>query len=853
MKLLAKLLLFILLGTIPVDKINSQVNFDTETYQTFLTTNQSYSTDQILEANPPQTDYYVKRQFPASPHEIACFPSIDSVYQFTNYEKQLLTQNHFMVTERQRNNSWAQSFIQIYSNDLPLFISSDFILHSLHRSYDEILMELEKELLEPNLKILLQSMYDSYTDLYQKYSQNSDMLPALSDVDLYIAVALSLSKNNTYLPQHSNREMYDLVMNAIEVQQLVNLNLFTDDRIRKLDFSQYKPRGHYTHEFYEEGNLRTLKDYFVTMMWLGRIDFLLTGPPENPWETDWTQEELQRMQIAAVLLNELLNTCGDKNLLDTHENIISFLVGPDDNLTPDELTSLVSDHLESPEDILNENNFDVFTNALNASDDYGQKIMSNFFYVDPKSSDPGKLPVSYKLLGQKFILDSYIASEVVYDRIVWDEDKIYRGMPDPLDVMAVLGNEDALMLMQDEMKKFHYAYKINALQELISYYDDGFWEQSLYNSWLSAIRTLNPPETSDNLPYFMQTTAWHHEKLNTQLTSWAELRHDNILYAKQSYTGATGCSFPYTYIEPYPSLYQKIKKIAYDAQHFFDDLLGSDHKITRFYESYGNLMSHFTNIAEKELNAIPLNDTEVTFLKTMINGTMASGPSISGWFNDLFYTPYKAYGEDFIVADIHTQPTDEHGNVVGNVYHVGSGYINQGVFFAPNPVRPKQIMAFTGPVASFHYDITSNFERHSDEEWETKFGMQSDMPKRPDWVNIYLANEKGEAYPDGRKLHGKTYTGKLTNVYEPKLSDYLLAFPNPARNKINIRLMLNNQSDIQATIYDMRGRVVQRMHHTRLLPAEHNLVMNIDHLQPGQYIVQIQLDKEMITKKITIL
>ena len=75
--------------------------------------------------------------------------------------------------------------------------------------------------------------------------------------------------------------------------------------------------------------------------------------------------------------------------------------------------------------------------------------MSNFFYVDPYSSDPGQLPVSFKLLGQKFLIDSYVLSEVVYDRIIVDNKKIYRGLPDPLDVMAVMGNEDAIFLLVD--------------------------------------------------------------------------------------------------------------------------------------------------------------------------------------------------------------------------------------------------------------------------------------------------------------------------------------------------------------------------------------------------------------------
>ena len=68
----------------------------------------------------------------------------------------------------------------------------------------------------------------------------------------------------------------------------------------------------------------------------------------------------------------------------------------------------------------------------------------------------------------------------------------------------------------------------------------------------------------------MKSAAWQQEKMNTQLASWSQLRHDNLLYAKQSYTGGTGCSFPYSYIEPYPEFYGRLKQFAQNAGDFFN-------------------------------------------------------------------------------------------------------------------------------------------------------------------------------------------------------------------------------------------------------------------------------------------
>jgi hypothetical protein len=45
-------------------------------------------------------------------------------------------------------------------------------------------------------------------------------------------------------------------------------------------------------------------------------------------------------------------------------------------------------------------------------------------------------------------------------------------------------------------------------------------------------------EDEGDLPLFScRRPHGHQEKINTQLAGWSQLRHDNLLYAKQSYTG----------------------------------------------------------------------------------------------------------------------------------------------------------------------------------------------------------------------------------------------------------------------------------------------------------------------------
>src|SRR5690606_16578956 len=134
-------------------------------------------------------------------------------------------------------------------------------------------------------------------------------------------------------------------------------------------------------------------------------------------------------------------------------------------------------------------------------------------------------------------------------------------IPSTQDILFAFGNDASIQLLQNELKKYPYSSNLAGLRYLIDGYDNDFWKSSVYTCWLNSIRSLNPPQNRGNLPKFMQTAAWWQKTMNTQLANWAEMRHDFMLYAKQSYGGGNGCSYPYGYIEPVPDLYKKIQQL----------------------------------------------------------------------------------------------------------------------------------------------------------------------------------------------------------------------------------------------------------------------------------------------------
>ncbi|MFH1029741.1 MAG: DUF3160 domain-containing protein [bacterium] len=86
------------------------------------------------------------------------------------------------------------------------------------------------------------------------------------------------------------------------------------------------------------------------------------------------------------------------------------------------------------------------------------------------------------------------------------------------------------------------AKKINILKNEFSSYDESVWTQNIYWGWLNCFKPLLS-KYGEGYPFFMQTEEWMKKNLETVLGSYTELKHDTLLYAKQSYTELGGGGF----------------------------------------------------------------------------------------------------------------------------------------------------------------------------------------------------------------------------------------------------------------------------------------------------------------------
>lgn len=783
----------------------AQSLFDVENYKKFLQQNQNLSATQLLQMYPAGS---FKGKISSSVQNAFYYDSVQIKYKLTDYEKSLISKNGFMVSERLNFPSFQQAYAVIFHDDMPVFVSTDAILHAFHSSYDMILQNIERLVIVPKIKALLTNLHSKTGELNAKYASNNEMLNSLKDFDVYFTVALQLlgESESTYYPE--NKAVVNAIIELINSERLAYYSLFGGS-LRAIDFSQFKTRGHYTSTTYP-----ILGKYFKTMMWLGRIEFYLM-PPKSFEITD--PKDVRRQSADSYLILEAAESAGSFQVLDELDKIIGFFVGEQDNVTLPNLRELKKlTGIQSADKMLDSLTHKMFCDTLKNQSYAYQKILSQILTHDPMQPDSIVPASAFMPFGQRFVIDSYITGNVVYDRIISNPKRM---LPSMLDVLFALGNDPASVLLKPELDKYGYSKNLSALRYLLDSYGDNTWYSTIYNMWLNSIKKLNPPQNKTSLPEFMQTAAFWQQKMNTQLASWTELRHDNLLYSKQSYSGGIICSFPYSYVEPFPEFFASMKKMAVTIRDKFNQFdfgeAAYKESVVNYFNRFIEITDTLESIAGKELAGTEFTNDEKTFLQKMLVTNQVCGTPYTGWFPKLFYNSSDFDKQDYLVADMHTSRYDPAGNPVGWVKHCGTGPVNLGVWIAELPGNKK--IAFTGPVMSYYEYTTTDFLRLTDEEWKSTYQLSA---TRPDFVNLYLANSTGATRGEGPDLTG------INDDKEGKISvpeTYLTAqnYPNPFNPETIISFtipfnMANRQTELK--IFNVQGELIKTLVN-EILPA----------------------------------
>lgn len=616
-----------------------------------------------------------------------------SQVQLSEAETALLAKNGFVLSQRQRFYSFSGAYAQLYLEHLPVYISADSILHALHRSYDDMLAEIESSYLQAEIGGWLDGLRRQLAG-----PTAADYPSALkTEVDVYLATALSLLRGYPHSPLTADAAAASAIADWVQWAEAAALprdvSLFGVPLT--IDFSQFRPRGHYTRS-------PTLSRYFRSLMWLANAEVRIVQTAGSPGPS------LNRSALSAA---QLLHALHDAAAWQSRKNVDALLqlfVGEEDQLTLEGLSRLwTALGVQTPAELAAKSDAEVLTTIERGGFGVG-RIVSQIL--------AGGVEVrTFLLLGQRFVPDSQVLSSVTYSRA--GGGKVQRMMPSPLDVaFASLRNNQALPLLQSELSKNDYAADLGKARVLSDGYGEAYWHSNLYTGWLGALRALSPDESVADparygLPQLMATEAFGRRLLNTQLGSWAQLRHDTILYAKPS-TASLTCEFPDAYVDPYPAFYAALTQLGERAVSDIRRLPTAPPVLARaitYFEHLSEVSRMLGEMAEYERAGRPFSDRHLAFVNELVQIHQGcTGFAAPGWYLRLMWDPQQANVDIPTIADVHTDPN------AGAVLHVATGLPQ---LMVTSIDTCQGVRAYAGPVFSYHEVLGASFKRYTDEEW----------------------------------------------------------------------------------------------------------------------------------------
>jgi hypothetical protein len=699
--------------------------------------------------------------------------------------------NGFVVSQRLERRSFADVYYDLYTDDLPVFVTADSVLQAWHRSFVMMLAEIEETGFHPTLSNLLTSMSAQVPALWAQ-AAGTPMTNGVIDADYFLAVARSLVSGVNNYGSLGQSARVNATLNAINNQTAIVFNLFGEPRA--IDFSQFTVRGHYA-------NSDALTRYFRAMIWCGLADFRYAGFANGATGGTNTLRELS----GAVALELLLRNSGAFTNWFQFNRTLEMFVGTPDSLNFAQLNGLlVAAGINSPADLPNTAALTNLQNQLMSGQLGMQQVTSGYYYT-PFSATQVKLPRSFTFIGQRFTMDSWAFSKCTFDDIIWDDDgipdvwdKVLRRVPSALDVaFSVLGNNQIVPEIAARIARTNltsadgraywrdgrrYQHNLAAVRNVIDSQNPAAWTNSIYNHWLACLRLLSAPTTEAQYPEAVRTRSWAMKTLNTQLASWTHLRYATALYVKESYTPIVLCLYPKGYVEPRPAFWSRIGEMALATKsvlatlptngifyytHYTNNSFGDPipYTVTVTGATMSSnrlaLMDHFAatmntlqSISAKELTKTPFSTSDNLFLQQLVEFDYVGKRTYTGWYPRLFYQPGSEYvppnystntretgdekGSDYwdaLVTTVHTDLPDLILGDPGSILHEAIGNV-QMMFIAVDN-GPGDLAMYAGPALShYEFELDAN-TRLTDAQWKTQV-TNNIIPAAPEWTKGYL-------------------------------------------------------------------------------------------------------------------
>lgn len=600
-------------------------------------------------------------------------------------------------------------------HDFPSFVTTDLYMQAFHFYFDCMTREVEENSLCPAMAELSEAMYQEMQRVAAS-TKNNVLKQAAERNAAFFAVAQSLLTDKP-LPTVSD-EFKEMAKQEIEhiLSASDDNSVFLDYTKHLYPYSLYKPRGHYTRS-------ETLKRYFRGMMWL----------QSAPFKIDINDH----LGAAALMASTLAS---NPRLLTLYERVnqpITFLFGAPDNITILQLNEEMVKLGFTPETLVgNGKKMKQLQNAANA-------IAKQQTRIVPKDAEKEEYVVN--LMPQRYMPDSEVMQETQDFETYPISQRMY---PKGLDVMAAIGIPAAERILLQELKEQQqWNGFTSALERMKQRMKEINWDETVANQWVNSLKVLcNPsPSTVSQQPYFMKTPQWAKKNLNTALASWAELKHDAILYAKQpagAECGGGGPEEPIVkgYVEPNIGYWQLAITLIDATEAVFNKYDLATEKTHDISDRMREEAQFLLNISQKELSGKKLNKEEYNQIEVI-------GSTFEYISLDLLRQPNQEYlygwdsveGADrsiAVVADVFTAnhrniPLDKKAVIyeaVGPAYEIYVVVEIEGLLYLTR-----------GAVFSYREFMRSPSEgRWTDEEWQENLKTQP-RAGEPEWMQEIIA------------------------------------------------------------------------------------------------------------------
>jgi len=523
------------------------------------------------------------------------------------------------------------------------------------------------------------------------------------------------------------------------------------------DYSQYVPRGHYT-------KTPALKRYFKAMMYMGRLTFLVKGgDPYGPGAKYLVSAaEAKRQTLTAAVLTEALEKAALDDGLRAAEvwariyDVTAFMVGLADDLGYEEYSSILKNPavfnlnavpkgMLTAGFLLSDENFFVFKKQVAAMQPPAiYSGTGNVVTADPEGlagiANPEELDkvlartMGFRLMGQRFVPDSYWMGRLVTPAVrkpLGDKRPFTLGMtalgprrvfPRGLDVAALLGSKRAADIMAETGDAAYDGYDkaFAGLQEQLAGLSETDWNINLYWSWLYCLKPLLG-EFGEGYPTCMRQPEWQDKELATALGSWSQLRHDTILYVKQSYAPKEGevSRIPAKrpgYVEPVAEFYGRLLALCRLTKDRMAAMKCLDDQMTRRLAETEKLLARLLDISKRELENKVLAEDDYEFIRTFAGALQRA--SVGFQEQDTKTT---------LVADVHTDANTR------KVLEEATGEL--GLLVVVSKLPDGKLYAACGPVFTYYEFKQPMADRLTDGAWRK---MLSEGNGRrdllPDWV-----------------------------------------------------------------------------------------------------------------------